>query len=297
MQPVDAEAAAGDLTVGAAEAAITAGTRLIALLGNPVAHSLSPRFQNAAFRAAGVGGFYLALRCAATDLPGLLRGIAHSGGGGNITVPHKEAAAALIDHATEAVLRTGACNTFWLEGGRICGDNTDVAGFRMAVHDLIGSPASARVLLLGAGGAARAALLALLDEGAESVHLLNRTPARAEALRAAFDDHDRARHRIAIAPTLAALHNEHFDLVVNSTSLGIHPEDPSPLPLDAGGVRIGAALDLVYAPGETRWVREARERGIPSADGIEMLLHQGAAAFERWWQRPAPLEAMRAALS
>jgi shikimate dehydrogenase len=283
VQPVDTEAT------------ITSSTRLIALLGDPVAHSLSPRFQNAAFRAAGVDGVYLALRTAAPELSGALVALARAGGGGNVTVPHKESAAALVELPTAAVRRTGACNTFWLEEGRIRGDNTDVAGFRAAAQALIGTSAGARVLLLGAGGAARAALLALLDDGADQVHLLNRTPARAETLRAAFDDHPRAGGRIAVAPGFDTLRTENFDLVINSTSLGLRPDDPLPLPLDAG-IRIGAALDLVYAPEETRWVREARARGITAADGLEMLVQQGAAAFERWWGRPAPVSAMRAAV-
>lgn len=270
----------------------TAATRLIALLGDPVAHSLSPRFQNAAFRAAGVDGVYLALRCDADRFPALLRGIALAGGGGNVTVPHKERAAGCVERRTEAVLRTGACNTFWLEDGQVCGDNTDVAGVRAAVHALVGSPAGARVLLLGAGGAARGALAALLDDGVASVHLLNRTPARADALRAAFGSPATLR----TVPAAESLHAERFDLVINATSLGLHASDPLPLPFEAVG-GIGAALDLVYAPGETRWVREARARGLLAADGLEMLLQQGAAAFERWWGRPAPIEAMRAAVA
>src|SRR5690606_25709966 len=133
-------------------------------LGNPVAHSLSPRFQNAAFAAAGVDGVYIALRCEAEAVPGLMTGIARAGGAGNVTVPHKALAARLVDRATDAVRRTSACNTFWLEDGRIHGDNTDVAGVRSAMERLTGSVAGARVLLLGAGGAARAAVCALLDE-------------------------------------------------------------------------------------------------------------------------------------
>src|SRR5690606_22243888 len=112
----------------------TSATRLIALLGNPVAHSISPIFQNAAFRHAGVDGVYLALRCEGAAVPGLLRGIALAGGGGNVTVPHKEVAAEAVDEPTEAVRRTGACNTFWSEGDRIRGDNTDVVGSARAIE-------------------------------------------------------------------------------------------------------------------------------------------------------------------
>lgn len=273
---------------------LTTTTRLIALLGDPVSHSLSPRFQNAAFRAAGVDGVYLALRCDAEELPGLIRGIARAGGGGNVTLPHKLLAAEVVELRTADLERTGACNTFWREGGRICGDNTDVAGVRAAVRALIGSPADARVLLLGAGGAARATLAALQDDGAAVIQILNRTPARARDLVESFRAHT-PRGEIEVIENGGALRGERFDIVINSTSLGLRDDDPLPLHFDAVG-EVGAALDLVYAPGETRWVREAKARRIAAADGIEMLLHQGVAAFERWWGEPAPLEVMRAAL-
>jgi shikimate dehydrogenase len=272
---------------------ITAATRLVALLGDPVAHSLSPRFQNAAFRAAGVDGIYVGLRCDAEHAPSLLRAIARSGGAGNVTVPHKQLAARTIDVPTSAVERTGACNTFWLEDGRIHGDNTDVAGFVAAARALVGPLVGARVLLLGAGGAARAALCALLDARADSVLVLNRSTERAEELRAVFDASGR---RVQVAADADILRREGFDLVVNATSLGLHETDAAPVDLRRI-LRVGAVLDLVYAPGGTAWVRHARELGLTVSDGLEMLLHQGAAAFERWWGRPAPIDTMRAALA
>jgi shikimate dehydrogenase len=269
----------------------TARTRLVALLGDPVEHSLSPLMQNAAFRAAGLDGVYVALRCDGGDLPALLRGIARAGGAGNVTVPHKMAAAAALDCATEAVERTGACNTFWSENGRVCGDNTDVAGFDAAVRGLIGSPAGARVLLLGAGGAARAVVLALLDAGVDAIRLRNRSAERARMLQEALDPQ---RTRINVAPPDEPPGGD-FDLVVNATPLGLAPDGAEPLDLARLG-RVGAVIDLVYAPAGTRWVRSARERGLMAADGIAMLLGQGAASFARWWGRPAPVDVMRSAL-
>lgn len=270
---------------------ISARTRLIALLGDPVAHSLSPRLQNTAFAAAGVDGIYLALRCDAESFAGLMTGIARAGGGGNVTLPHKALAASLLDSATAAVERTGACNTFWDEGGRLCGDNTDVAGFTAAARRLAGPLAGARVLLLGAGGAARAAAVALLDERVDAVVVFNRTTDRARELASALD----APGQLGVAEDLDTVRGERFDLVVNSTSLGLNPGDPLPLDFDRIG-EAGRVLDLVYAPGETEWVREARRRGIPAADGREMLVAQGAAAFERWWGIPAPVDVMQRAL-
>jgi shikimate dehydrogenase len=271
----------------------TSRTRLVALLGDPVSHSLSPVFQNAAFRAAGVDGVFVALRCDPDSLAPLLRGIARAGGAGNVTVPHKTLAAEVVERRTDAVERTGACNAFWYEAGEIWGDNTDVVGFSRALRDLLGgSPAGARVLLLGAGGAARAALCALIDDGAAEVVVLNRSRARAEALVERFDSRSTA---VRAARAADDVRGERFDLVVNATSLGLRPDDPPPLD-PVAGVRFGAALDVVYRPDLTPWVRELLELGIPAADGLSMLLYQGAAAFERWWGTPAPLVAMRAAL-
>lgn len=163
---------------------VTASTRSLTLLGDPVGHSKSPLVQNAAFAAAGVDGVYVAVRCALDDLQGFMRGLSRAGGGGNITLPHKERAASVVDVASPAVRRTGACNTFWGdEDGRVHGDNTDVEGFRQALKSFVeGSPAGIRVLLLGAGGAARAALMGLLEEDAGEVVVYNRTVERARAV-------------------------------------------------------------------------------------------------------------------
>jgi shikimate dehydrogenase len=268
-------------------------TRLLALLGDPVAHSASPAMQNAALKAAGAEGVYVALACDAEDLPGLLRGIAHAGGGGNVTLPHKERAAGLLDEASEAVRRTGACNTFWAgEDGRVHGDNTDVEGFRRALVDFLpGSVRGSRALLLGAGGAARAVLLGLIEEGVESVTLFNRTVERARAVARRIGGE---RARVLNEPE--ELEGQDFDLVVNATRLGLDPTDPSPVDFTLLG-RVEAAMDIVYGAAPTAFVREAGARGIAVVDGQEMLVQQGAVAFERWWGREAPVEVMREALA
>lgn len=272
----------------------SASTRLIALLGNPVSHSLSPAFQNAALDALRLDAVYVALACSEEALPGLLTGIARAGGAGNVTVPHKELAARLLERPSAAVESTGACNTFWLdEEGRICGDNTDVVGFTRALRTLLGgSPRGGRAVLIGAGGAAGAALYALLEEGTEQIVVVNRSPARAEALADRFDPE---RSRVRVITDREQLRGQHFDLAINATALGLHPGDPLPLDPDSG-VRFDAAFDLVYSPEQTPWIRACLERSIRSSDGLEMLLQQGAVAFERWWGIDAPLAPMRAAL-
>jgi len=270
---------------------LTSSTRVLMLLGDPVSHSLSPVVQNTACAEADVDGVYVAVRCAADDLAGLMRGLARAGGGGNITLPYKEKAAAVLDTASEAVRRTGACNTFWSgKDGQVHGDNTDVEGFRRTLRSFVdGSPEGMRVLLLGAGGAARATLMALLEERVDQVVLLNRSPERARAVARRIGG-DRAR----VVSLTEELRGESFDMVVNATRLGLSPDDPSPLDFELL-LRAGAAMDLVYGRVATPFVRAAEAFGVRATDGAEMLVQQGAASFERWWERPAPVEAMREA--
>ena len=271
---------------------VTAATRLLAVLGDPVSHSLSPVIQNAALRASGKDGVFVALRCDGGGLEGVMRGLAVAGGGGNVTLPHKERAAALLDSRSDAVERTGACNTFWGEDGCLSGDNTDVEGFRRALAGLLGGPpAGLGVLLLGAGGAARAALTVLSDDGAREVVLLNRTAERARRLASELGS-----DRIRVADDAAAVEGSRFDVVVNTTRLGLHRGDPLPIQLErlAGA---GAVLDLVYGLEPTPFVHAATALGIRAQDGAEMLVQQGAAAFERWWGEPAPVAAMREAMA
>jgi shikimate dehydrogenase len=281
---------------------LTARTRVFALLGDPVAHSLSPGMHNAAFGAEGLDAVFVALRVAPDDLAGLLGSLARAGGGGNVTLPHKRRAFEAAERALPDARRTGVANTFWLEGGALTVDNTDVTGVRRALDALEpGGIAGAQVLLLGAGGAARAAAVALLDAGAGRVVIRNRTAARAVALAADLDD-----PRLEAEPErsdgvdAAAIAAPAADLVVNATSLGLDRDDALPLApeaLRASGA--GAVLDLVYGAdaGGTAWVKAANAAGLAALDGREMLLQQGARAFEHWWRRPAPLDVMRAALA
>ena len=270
----------------------TAKTRLLTLLGDPILHSKSPEIQNRAFEAAGVDGVYVALQCKEEDLEGFMVSIARSGGGGNITLPHKEKAAAIVEIASEAVVQTGACNTFWGdERGRIHGDNTDVDGFRSALSFFIGSvPSGIRVLLLGGGGAARASLLGLIDEGADEIVIFNRTPERARSMSRRIGG-----ERTRVIPVLEEIEGEDFDLVINATRLGLEKNDASPVDLERLGC-VGAAMDLVYGRHITPFVRAAEAMDIRATDGAEMLVRQGAASFERWWGIPAPVAVMRAAM-
>lgn len=273
----------------------SAERRLFALLGDPVDHSLSPVIHAAAFRELGVAALYRRIRAGPDEVADLMRAVAAAGGGGNVTLPAKGEAAAALDDATGAVGATGACNCFWANGQGLAGDNTDVEGFRRAVAGLLpadagpGGLAGRRVLLLGAGGGARAVLHACLQEDVESVDVLNRTLAHAEA---AVREVGRGDGRLEV---LAHRDDRppRYDLVVNATSLGLDPEDT--LPLDLGELEVGAAFDLVYGADGTAWTRHARRLGIPARDGLEMLVRQAAASLRRWLDVEPPVQAMRRA--
>lgn len=256
--------------------------RVFAILGDPILHSLSPAMYNAAFRALGLSAVYVPVRCSSRDLPGLLGGLARAGGGGNITVPHKELAARLVQDASEMVREVGACNTFWRHAERVRGDNTDVEGVAEALR-LLGVTGG-RWLVAGTGGGARAVIIAARRAGA-SVAIRSRDEARA----AEFGEWVRQRGVEIVAP-------ETCTVLVNATPLGLRRGDSPPIPDD---VALGAtiALDLVYASGATPWIVECRRRGLAAADGRELLIAQGVAAFRRWYPDTAPpVEVMRAAV-
>lgn len=271
----------------------SAGPRLFALLGWPVEHSLSPAILAAAFRELGREATYVALAVREEELDGVLPAVARAGGG-NVTVPHKRAVAGRLDRPTDRVLRTGACNCFWAEGGELAGDNTDVGGFRSAVEEWPEARLAGRVLLLGAGGGARAVAEACREAGVERLEVWNRTTERARALARDLREEDGAPAVRVLASRRDA--DGSFDLVVNATTLGLQPET-DPLPLDLGTVRVRAAFDLVYGGSEgTPWTRHARELGVPARDGLEMLVRQAALSVERWDPDvQAPVDAMRRA--
>ena len=274
-------------------------TLRFALLGDPVRHSISPAMHRAAFEVLGLDAEYAARRTAPDEVGPIMRGANLAGG--NVTLPHKLRAARALTRPSAAVRATGACNCWWRRpDGELAGDNTDVGGLRLALSRFGFEPRGARVLLLGAGGAARAAVQTLLEGGVSSVEILNRTPARARALRdralahAADADRPADALRVVAAPSAVAT----YDLVLNSTSLGLASGDPLPLDLDRDAVRgrCGAAFDMVYAAGGTAWVRHARALDIRAVGGIDMLVGQAALSLERWFPgRAAPFEAMREA--
>ena len=268
-----------------------ARTRLLAVIGDPVAHSLSPAIQNAAIRALGLDACYLALRTPASALATVLSALAAVGCAGNITVPHKEAVERCLTHKTDLCARIGACNTFWSERGSLVGDNTDAAGVLACLRGLGGRATGAeRWLLLGTGGSARAIAVVAADVKTE-LFVRSRDPGRARTFA------EWARSRGARAHAATDREPPVVDVAINATPLGLNADDP--LPLDSDRLKgLKMALDLVYAPGETRWVRALRAAGVTAQDGREMLVQQGAVAFGRFFPgESAPVEMMRAAVT
>ena len=260
-------------------------TRL-GVAGWPVAHSLSPAIQNAALAAAGLTEWrYLKLPLPPERFAETVRALPAAGFRGiNVTIPHKQAALALADAASPVATAVGAANTLTFErSGAIHADNTDVPGLLEA---LPADPAGMTALVLGAGGAARAAVYALRSAGAADVMVWNRTRERAERLVAELGG------RVVDAPEAAAL-------LVNCTSVGLREADApfKSLPIRADTFGVGSYVaDMVYGPGGTRLLAEAKRRGATVVTGLQILIAQGAASFERWTGMTASREAMFAAV-
>lgn len=260
----------------------------LVLLGHPVSHSLSPVFQNAALRAAKIPLKYEALDVEPSELRSVLRELREAKAAGNVTIPHKTAVHASCDKVTEIAARVGAVNTFWFESGKLHCDNTDVGGFDTAVKALLGGePADARVVVVGSGGAAAAVLAAVEQWPHARVSIIARNAETARKLARRFRDVASVETSLEKAVTGATL-------VVNATPVGQHDDEQ---PVDVSMIEpTTAVFDLVYRKGGTPWVKSARAKGCPAADGLPMLLEQGALSFQRWFGIEPDREAMRQAL-
>ena len=252
------------------------------LIGRDIAYSASPAMQTAAFRAAGLDWTYEILDVAPERLAAAVESLRAPGAvGANVTIPYKVSVMPLLDDLEGEAVDAGAVNTIRRDGSRLVGSNTDVTGVRVALGAVGVEPASARVVVLGAGGSARAAAVAL--RGAD-VTFVARRPEAAGGLPGRVLGWGDPAWRALV---------RHADVLLNATPLGRRgemPVRPASLPPR------GAVVDLVYVEGGTPLVRRARGLGLRCVDGWSVLLAQGAAAFQAWTSRPAPVEAMREAL-
>ena len=271
---------------------MTSSLLLAGVIGDPVAHSRSPRLHGHWLKRYGIDGHYIPLHARPSDLTETLRLLPRLGFVGlNVTLPHKHAALALADRVTPLADRIGAANTLLFTETGIEADNTDAYGFTRNILDAQPGWMPGTVALIGAGGASRAVIVALIDSGATEIRLTNRTLARAEELTGDFGD------RLTIVPWAdRAAMLDGCDTLVNGTSMGMTGNPPLDLDL-ADLPRTSIVTDLVYTPLETPLLAAARARGNPCVDGLGMLLHQAAPGFERWFgTRPTVDAGLRAAV-
>lgn len=274
-------------------------TRILGIFGDPVSHSLSPLMQNHALEAAGIDAVFVPFHVLPEQLGQAVAGIrALNLLGVNVTVPHKEAVCAHLDEIDPVARQIGAVNTIVNRDGRLCGYNTDGIGFLRSLQQDLGlQPGGLNVLLLGAGGACRAALVALGQAGARRITVANRTPERAERLAQEFGQKFAgttiAKCSLeceALGPVLTDA-----DLIVNTSAVGLKGEAFVGFPWDAMPAK-SACYDMVYGPQPTPWLRQAQEHNHLVAGGLGMLAGQGEEAFYLWTGQRPPFGAMRARL-
>ncbi|MEF2245495.1 shikimate dehydrogenase [Paenibacillus sp. IITD108] len=276
---------------------IDSHTTLFGVIGDPIRHSKSPVMMNRAFCETGVNGVYTAFHITDQTLPAFIAGVrAMNIRGVNVTIPHKLQVMGLLDHIDEGAAAIGAVNTIVNDNGILTGYNTDGIGYvRSLKEEAIASLTGKRIVVIGAGGAARGIIYALLQEQPAQITVVNRTVDKAEQLAAALGVY--AKNGAAVldarsTDSLQALCGE-AELVINTTSVGMFPNvDASPL--DASWLQPGAvASDLIYNPLQTKFLLDAKQRGCITHGGLGMFINQGAYAFEYWTGKPAPVAAMR----
>lgn len=274
---------------------IDTATVLYGVLGDPVAQSKSPLMLNRAFREAGLNAAYAAFRVPKERLHEAIDGIRGlQFRGVNVTIPHKVEVMAHLDEIDEAARLIGAVNTVVNDGGRLIGYNTDGIGYVRSLKEETGiSLAGKRILVIGAGGAARGVIYALAKEKPAAIRIANRTKEKAVELARAFS--------VMTETTGVALDDakkiaRETDVIVNTTSVGMYPH-PDVTPLDPSCFHDGMVVsDLIYNPRITRLLQEARDKGAHIHGGLGMFIYQGAYAFEYWTGLPAPVAAMREAV-
>jgi shikimate dehydrogenase len=279
---------------------IKGNTRVYAIFGHPVSHSLSPRMHNAAFEALHLDCVYVPFDVQPKDFETAARAIRAMGiSGVNITIPHKESIIFFLDEISPEASLTGAVNTVKNDDGKLTGYNTDVGGFLRSIREDLGfHPRGSTVTVIGAGGAARAVLSALCMNEASEIYIINRTFDKAKKLAAEFkrnfkdtqiyalslDDKERVEESLNSA-----------NLLVNATSVGMREGDLIEIPLELLSPR-AVVYDLVYDPRETSLIKRVKEMGRRASGGLSMLLYQGVESFSIWTGTEAPIEVMRRAI-
>ena len=271
---------------------------LVACFGQPVAENPTCVMQEAAFQALGLNWRYLTIEVAPEHLRDAIRGVRAFGmRGGNFTIPHKVAVIEHLDEISPDAAIIGAVNTVRRDGDRLIGENTDGKGFLRGVRRDAGvDPKDKRVVVLGAGGAARAIVTELALAGVSDLLVLNRSLERGERMVADLVAKTKAPIRFREWSGTYAVTAD-LDILVNATSIGLFPDIGAMPPVDLSGARPGMLVcDAVFNPPETRLIRAARDRGLPVLDGLAMLVYQGVIGFELWTGQRPPEEIMKEAL-
>ncbi|ASA19911.1 shikimate dehydrogenase [Paenibacillus donghaensis] len=271
------------------------GAILLGVMGDPIGHSKSPLMQEAALRALGISGAYVPLHVTPDKLGEAVQAIRILGFRGvNVTIPHKVAVMEYMDHLDESALSVGAVNTVVNDGGVLTGYNTDGIGYvRSLKAEAIADLSGARILVIGAGGAARGIVTSLLQENPASIVIANRNAAKAVELAAECRTKGKVKG-ISLAEMPAELQG--IQVVINTTSVGMYPHTDE-TPLDPSLLHEGMVVsDLIYNPLRTRLLTESLERGCRIHGGLGMFIYQGAYALEYWTGRPAPIDVMRSSM-
>lgn len=273
-------------------------TKVLGVFGHPVSHSLSPVMHNAAIEALGIDYVYVPFHVLPDDLNKAVDGIRALGiAGVNVTIPHKERIIEFLDEVSEHSMRIRSVNTVINRGGHLIGDTTDGCGFLRSAQAEWGKLDGSQVLILGAGGSAKAVSFALAEIGCE-IAIANRTAERAEQLAEGLNVvfGNRTAKAVGMQREVLKSEVEKADLLINSTSVGMSPDiDGSPLPADLLHSRL-LVYDLVYNPPITRLVAEARSCGAKALNGLGMLTYQGATSLEMWTGLEAPIDVMTKAV-
>lgn len=261
-----------------------------AVIGDPIAHSLSPLLHNTGYQARGLDAEYLRFRVAASGLKEAIKGLCTLGfEGWNVTIPHKENIIPLLDELTPEATKAGAVNTVKYTDGKLIGHNTDGSGFIRAIETQI-SFSGKKAIILGAGGAAKGIALALQGKGMQ-IQILNRTPTKAKELAGLVQA---AGGEATYGELLPGRWLEEADLIVQTTSIGLQGEQ---YPFSLRGIKKESlVVDIIYNPWETAFLKEARSLGCQTLNGLSMFLYQGALAWEFWLNDKAPVDQMWAAL-
>lgn len=275
---------------------ISAKTKIVALIGDPVEHSISPQIHNAAFQEMGLDYVYVTFNVSTSDVKEAMNGIRSLGiKGVNITIPHKIAVLDFMDELHGSASDVGAVNTIKNEDGSLIGFNTDGEGALRALENEIGKVDDKSILLLGAGGAARAILFSLLKAGA-NVTISNRTASKARNLASSISDKmnfDIDWIELKKDKLIERINDS--DILINTTSVGMEPNTGDTLVTADMMTSNLIVNDIVYNPIDTRLLKEAEQAGAKTIDGLDMLTHQGAASFEIWTGNKPPIKVMRKA--